>query len=309
MGQAVATYPGTRPRTIRMVWVTFAWGSCFVVIGWGLRYAPVLWFAALRALVAGAAVVALAARQHRRLPRSVRTWAWIGVYGVVDVAAVLGAMFAGAAGGSKGSAAVLSNAQPLLILLPAWWLYGERPTRGTAGALVLGLAGLAVVASADGSGSGVAAAVAATGGTLLARRMAGIEVLVATGWHLLVGGAALVLVASALEGTPGIAWTSGFVGALLFLGLVGTAATSVAWLTEARRARLDQLTAWTLAVPAVGLVLATALLGERPSVRTVVGLLVVLVALGVTQRTGAAQTVSAPHAHGAASPPPMPGRS
>ncbi|OZB88084.1 MAG: EamA family transporter, partial [Microbacterium sp. 14-71-5] len=76
-----------------MIWVTFAWGACFVVIGWGLRYAPVLWFAALRAVVAGAAVIGLAAVQRRQMPRSARAWAWIAVYGVVDVAAVLGAMF------------------------------------------------------------------------------------------------------------------------------------------------------------------------------------------------------------------------
>lgn len=296
-----------------MVWVTLAWGACFVVISWGLRYASVLWFAGLRALVAGAAVVSLAVVRHRPMPRSARTWGWLAVYGIVDVAAVLGAMFAAAAGGAKGSAAALSNAQPLLILLPAWWLYGERPSRSTAGAGVLGLAGLTVVASADGGGSGVwlalAAAAAATGGTLLARRMAGIDVLVATGWHLLIGGAALALTASVLNGAPRIAWTSRFVGALLFLGLIGTAATSVAWLTEARRARLDQLTAWTLAVPAVGLVLATVLLGERPSVRTLVGLVTVLVALGITQRTGPTHAVPAPHAHGAASPPPVSARS
>ena len=290
-----------------MVLVTVAWGACFVVIGWGLRYAPVLWFAALRALVAGAAVVGVAVVQRRPMSRSARAWGWLAVYGIVDVAAVLGAMFAAAAGGAKGSAAVLSNAQPILILLPAWWLYGERPSGSRAGAGVLGLAGLAIVASADGAGPGVwlalAAAAAATGGTLLARRVAGIDVLVATGWHLLIGGAALVLTASVLEGAPRIAWTSGFVGALLFLGLIGTAATSVAWLAEARRARLDQLTAWTLAVPAVGLVLATVLLGDRPSVRTFVGLAIVLVALGITQRTGPT------HAHGAASPPPVSARS
>lgn len=289
-----------------MIWVTFAWGACFVVIGWGLRYAPVLWFAALRAVVAGAAVVGLAAVQRRQMPRSARAWAWIAVYGVVDVAAVLGAMFAGAAGGAKGSAAVLANAQPLLILLPAWWLFGERPTKSTAGALVLGLAGLTLVASADGGGSGMwlslASGAAATGGTLLARRMAGIDVLVATGWHLLIGGAALVLSAAAVEGSPRIAWTPGFAGALLFLALVGTAATSVAWLTETRRARLDQLTAWTLAVPAVGLVLATVLLGERPSARTLAGLAAVLVALALTQRHGTAAG-GPPHAHGAPTHP------
>jgi EamA-like transporter family len=43
-------------------------------------------------------------------------------------------------------AAVLANAQPMLILLPAWWLYGERLSWRTAVALVIGFAGLLLVA-------------------------------------------------------------------------------------------------------------------------------------------------------------------
>lgn len=48
------------PRPARMLWVTAAWGACFIVIRWGLRDAPVLWFAALRSLGAGGALLVLA---------------------------------------------------------------------------------------------------------------------------------------------------------------------------------------------------------------------------------------------------------
>ncbi|WP_448059780.1 DMT family transporter [Cellulomonas hominis] len=273
-----------------MVWVTAAWGACFVAIGWGLRDAPVLWFAALRALVAGGALVLLGGAQHRPMPRSRRSWALIALLGLVNVTLALGAMFAGAAGGAKGTAAVLANAQPLLILLPAWWLYRERPTRSTTVALFLGLVGLAVVASAAGGGAGaglsLGAAAATTTGTLLFRRLGGVDVMVASGWHLIIGGTALAAWAAATEGAPQIAWTARFVFSLAFLGLVGTAATSVAWFTEVRHARLDQLAAWTLLVPVVGLGLAAVVVGERPSGRMSVGLAVVLVAMWIAQRPG-----------------------
>lgn len=285
---ASPTGPGRRPKTGRMVWVTLVWGACFVVIGWGLPDAPVLWFAALRALLAGVALVALGGVQHRPLPPDSRSWALIAVFGLVDVTAGLGAMFAGAAGAAKGTAAVLANAQPLLIVLPAWWFYRERPTRATTAALILGFAGLGLVASADGTSSGpwlsLGAAAAAAGGTLLARRLRHVDVLVASGWHLLLGGVVLAAWASATEGMPHIRWSPSFIAALAFLALAGTAATSVAWFTEARRARLDQLTAWTFLVPVVGLGLAAALLGERPTGRTLAGLGAVLVALWLTQR-------------------------
>ncbi|NHB84965.1 hypothetical protein G7085_11035 [Tessaracoccus sp. HDW20] len=48
-----------------MLWITAAWAACFVVIEWGLRDAPLLWYAALRALVAGLALLALGSIQHR----------------------------------------------------------------------------------------------------------------------------------------------------------------------------------------------------------------------------------------------------
>ena len=102
-----------------MLWITAAWGACFVAIEWGLRDAPLLWFAALRALIAGAALLALGAALHRPVPRGWRAWGLITVLGLVNVTVAFAAMFGGVAGGATGTAAVLANAQPLLILLPA----------------------------------------------------------------------------------------------------------------------------------------------------------------------------------------------
>ena len=263
-------------------------GSCFLFIAWGLRDAPALWFAALRALTAGAVLVAVGFLQRRQQPRGVRAWGWITLIGLVNVTLAFAAMFAGVAGLATGTAAVLANAQPLLILLPAWWLYGERLSWRTAVALVVGFAGLLLVALPGGGGSGAAlslvAAAAVTAGTLLSRRLAGLDVVAATGWHLLIGGLALAGVALRVEGAPVIAWTPRFVLALVFLSLVGTAATTVAWFVEARRSRLDALTAWTFLTPVVGLVLAALVLGERPTGWSAVGLAASLVAMWVVLR-------------------------
>jgi drug/metabolite transporter (DMT)-like permease len=116
-----------------MIGITVALGGCFLAIRWGLRDASPLWFAALRAGVAAAALVAVAAVQRRPLPRSLREWGEIALLGLVNVSLVFAAMFLGVAGLATGTAAVLSNAQPLLILLPAWFLYGEKPSRHARG--------------------------------------------------------------------------------------------------------------------------------------------------------------------------------
>jgi drug/metabolite transporter (DMT)-like permease len=271
-----------------MLWITAAWGACFVAIRWGLRDAPVLWFAAFRAVIAGAALLALARAQRRPTPRGRRSWTLVAALGLVNVTIAFAAMFAGVAGLATGVAAVLANAQPLLILLPASWLYGEKVTPRTSVALAVGFGGLLVVALPGGGGRGallsLLAAAAITGGTLLARRLGDLDVVVVSAWHFLIGGGALVALAAAVEGVPRVAWTPRFALVLAFLALIGSAATFVAWFTEARRSRLDLLSGWTLLTPVFGIGLAAAMLGERPTGWSAVGLSAVLVALWLILR-------------------------
>jgi len=277
-----------RPKALRMLWITAAWGACFVAIEWGLRDAPLLWFAALRALIAGAALLALGAALHRPVPRGWRAWGLITVLGLVNVTVAFAAMFGGVAGGATGTAAVLANAQPLLILLPAWYFYGERLSPRTSAALVVGFAGLVAVALPGGGGSGAAlsllSAAAVTAGTLLSRRLTGLDLVTATAWHLLIGAAGLMMLAAAVEGPPVILWSPRFTLSLAFLALVGTAATTMAWFAEARRSRLDTLTAWTFLTPVLGIALASVALGERPGGWTAAGLLAVLAAMWIALR-------------------------
>lgn len=271
-----------------MFWITAAWGACFVAIELGLRDAPLLWFAALRAVVAGGALLVLASARRRPGPPSVRSWGWISVLGLVNVTVAFAAMFGGVAGLATGTAAVLANAQPLLILLPAWWLYGEAISARTAVALAVGLGGLALVTVPGGGGRGamlsLVSAAAVTAGTLLSRRLVGVDLVVGAAWHLVIGGAALAALAAVVEGAPVIAWTPRFALTLAFLAVVGTAATTVAWFAEARRSRLDALTTWTFLTPVVGILLSAVILGERPQGWTAAGLSVVLVTMWVVLR-------------------------
>jgi len=284
----VTGHPGAltgRPPPLRMLWVTAAWGTCFLGVRWGLRDAPLLWFAALRALVGGGALAAVAAVQRRPLPRSVGTWTSIGLLGFVNVTLAFAAMFAGIARMATGTAAVLANAQPLLILLPAWWLYGEKLSGPAAVALAMGFSGLLVVALPGGGGRGallsLGSAVAVTTGTLMVRHLRNVDVIVASAAHFLFGGAVLAAVAAVTEGFPRIQWTPRFIAALAFLGLIGTAAAFLAWFIEAQRCALASLTTWTFLVPVFGLLLGIAVLGERPDGWTVSGIALVLLSMRV----------------------------
>ncbi|GAA2571287.1 DMT family transporter [Microbacterium binotii] len=262
-----------------MLWVTFVWGSCFVAISVGLQDTPLLWLAALRALVAGAALLILTVIRRAPVPREVRSWTLIGVLGVVNVAIAYAAMFGGTIGLSTGVASVLANIQPVLILLPAWWLYRERPSLRSVAAMLTGLAGLLLIVLPAGAGTGawlsVTAAAAVTAGTLISRAVRADPFLVAA-VQLLLGGGILLVFAAIVEGPPVIDWTPGFVLSLLWMSLAGTAATTVAWYAETQRSRLDILTTWTILVPVFGIVLSVALLRETQSVLGWVGTAIVI---------------------------------
>lgn len=274
-----------RPSPLRMLWITAALGACFLGIEWGLRDAPLLWFAALRALLGGAALAVVALWQRRPLPPSLSAWSRIAILGLVNVSLAFAAMFAGVAGVSTGVAAVLANAQPLLILLPAWWLFGERITVRTGVALGAGFIGLLVVSVPGGGGSGavlsLVAAAAVTAGTLMVRGLGGLDVVVLSAAHFLIGGLVLAGVALVVEGPPAIDWTPRFVIVLAFLGLVATAATTLAWFVEAQRRRLSSLTVWMFLIPVFGLLIGIVVLGERPTVWTGAGIALVLIGMGV----------------------------
>lgn len=266
-----------------MLWITAVWGACFIAIRWGLRDAPVLWFAALRALVAGIVLIAVASVQRRPTPAGMRSWMMIGLLALTNATIAFAAMFAGVDGLATGTAAVLANAQPLLILLPAWWLYREPVTARMTVALAMGFAGLLIVAVPGGGGSGawlsVLAAVAITAGTLLSRRVAGSDTLQVVAWHFLIGGAVLTAVASWVEGIPRIDWTARFVIVLAFLSVVGTALAFWAGFSETLRSPLGPLAAWTFLTPVFGVAFGVVFMKEYPGPWAAAGIALVLVSL------------------------------
>ena len=289
VGQRVAAPPAPRPA--RMLVITAGWGTCFVAIHYGLADAPVLWFAALRALAAGAVLIAVAAGSRKiHVPR--RAWPTLAGLSVVNVAVAFAAMFAGTVGIATGTAAVLANAQPLLIVLPAWLLFREQPRRWALVGLLVGFSGLLVAASPGGAGDGalfsLGAAAAITAGTLLTRRLRGVDVLAATGWQFLAGGLILAVWAAAADGAPAVAWTGRFVASLAFLTVIGTVVPYVLWFVEVQRAELVSVTAWTMLTPVFGVAAGMIVLGERLGGRQLLGVVLVLAALPLIQLRGRA---------------------
>lgn len=285
---------GVRPW--RMVVVAVAWGSCFPLLDWGVRGGSPLWFVTWRALVAGLAllcVVAVSSRRradHRvRLP--VQTWSLVGVLAVLNVATAFAAMAESlTASVTTGVASVLGNAQALLVVLPAWWLFGERPKAAEMVGVAVGFGGLMLVATPAGAGGGVwlalLAAASVAAGTLLARRLAVVDVLVLGAGQFLIGAAIIGVIAAVVDGSPLHGLTIRFVAGVLVLALPGTALPYVLWFAELRRASITAVTAWTLLVPVVGVVLGVVVLKESLTAGEAIGNAIVVAAMVIVVRSG-----------------------
>lgn len=66
----------------KVIVVMLLWAVCFPLITAGFAYAPHLTFAALRAIIAGAALLAVGLALGRPLPRGARVWVTLGLVGL-----------------------------------------------------------------------------------------------------------------------------------------------------------------------------------------------------------------------------------
>lgn len=270
-----------------LVLVTLLWALCYPLIAAGLALAPPLTFAALRALVAGAGLLAVAFVLHRPLPRGLRVW--LALLGVGLSASSLG--FAGMflAGGlvSPGLATVIANAQPLIAAGLAYFFLAERLGPRRRVGLALGFAGIVLVAlpgfgsSANSTPLGVVyvllgALGVAVGNVLLKRLTGKVDLWMATGWQFVLGGAPLSLAAWLFEMPGQVAWTPTFAAVLLVLSLLGTALAFVLWFALLHRGELTRLNTFTFLTPAFALLLGAVFFGERVSLVEGAGMALIL---------------------------------
>jgi drug/metabolite transporter (DMT)-like permease len=243
------------------------WAICFPLITTGIAYSPHLTFAALRALLAGAVLVALAVGLGRPVPKGIRIWTILVLVGLGATSLGFLGMFHAAEFVSPGIATVIANTQPLLAaLLASTFLDEHLDGRGKAG-LALGFGGILLITLPqflDGlTGSyaiGIAyiilAALGITVSNVLIKRIAGeVDAIMAMGIQILVGSLPLVTAAWALEVPQSIVWSPRFVLALIGLSLPGTALVYWLWFSILEKVPLNRANAFSFLIPVFGIVL------------------------------------------------------
>lgn len=282
----------------QIILVMLLWAACFPLITAGIEFAPHLTFAALRAILAGVVLTALALALRRPLPKEGRVWAMVAVVGLGATSLGFLGMFHAAEFVSPGIATVIANTQPLMAAGLAGIVLNERLTAHGKAGLALGFVGILVIVSpqllSEGQNNyilGVAyivlAALGITVSNVLIKRIAGnVDALMAMGLQMLIGSIPLILGAWAMEEPTAIRWSFTFVAALLGLSLFGTALVYWLWFSVLEKAPLNRANAFSFLIPIFGLTMGTLFYGEGLGWSQLIGIALTVLGVGLATRRG-----------------------
>ncbi|WP_082574901.1 MULTISPECIES: EamA family transporter [unclassified Nocardioides] len=255
-----------------------AWGSGYYVTETFLPPERPLFGALVRALPFGLVLLAF----RPRLPQGIWWWRAL-VLGTLNIGAFFVLIFIAAYRLPGGTAATLTATAPIVVMLVAWALIGERPRAAALVGAGVGAAGVALlVLRADFAVDplGVAAsfgavAMSSVGFVLVKRWKPPVDMLTFTAWQLVAGGLVLLPVALLVEGAPPPLDPSA-IGGFLYLGLAGTVVAYVVWFRGLRRLPAGAVALVGLLNPVSGTIIGVALAGESFGGSQALGLLLVL---------------------------------
>jgi drug/metabolite transporter (DMT)-like permease len=313
-----ATLPGNS-RAAYSAWaallvVWLVWGSTYLAIRVADRSIPPFAMASVRYLTAGAVLYPVAWLGSRRRqatapsampgPAGSRAssrlaqWGGMAVVGTLLLAFGNGGVSYAEQTLPSGLAALLVASVPLWMALADWVINGQQiPLRGWI-ALVLGLAGIAVLARPSGNGAVLpvlvvlgASASWGIGSVLAGRLPAPGSPLVGSAMEMLTGGIVLTGLAAATgELThldPAHVSTQSLLGLLYLIG-PGSLLALTCYVIALRRLPTAAVSTYAYVNPVVAVSLGALLLGERPTLATLLGgaVVVVSVAILLINRTG-----------------------
>jgi drug/metabolite transporter (DMT)-like permease len=275
---------------------------CYPLITLGLRDAPPLAFAALRALTAGLALTVPASLKRRALPRAARTWMMLAAIGLGTTTLGLLGMFVAGGLVAPGLATVMGNTQPLLAAFLARCFLQERLHPRQRLGLLLGFAGIVIISLPHLRGPGgarferglayIALAVAgvAVGNVLMKAVRGRVDPLVAMAAQSLFGALPLAIATGVWEQPSAIIWSGRFVASLLGLGLFASALGNWLWFSVLERVPLSRANAFNFLTPLIGFTLGVAFYGERLDPASIVGLSLTVTGIVLVERARPAAT-------------------
>jgi drug/metabolite transporter (DMT)-like permease len=282
---------------LALIFVMLLNASCYPLITIGLKSAPHLSFATLRAFIAGLALALVAALLRCPVPRALTTWLGLGAIGLGTTSLGYLGMFHAAEFVSPGLATVIGNSQPLIAAILAHVFLRERLRLVQHLGLSLGFLGIIVISLPQLAGSsggarfavGFAYIIFAAGGgavgNVVMKALGGrVDPLVAMAAQSFFGAIPLAAAAALREQPLAITWSSTFIVSLLGLALLTTALTNWLWFTLLGRVALSRANAFTFLTPFIGFSLGVAFFGEHTRIAAIAGLSLTAAGIGLVER-------------------------
>jgi drug/metabolite transporter (DMT)-like permease len=273
-------------------------GVAYPVTAAALRHTSASVITTSRALGGGLVMLPALRLVGARLPRGLRAWAWVLAISIGNVVLTLAGIAEGTRLAGAAVASVLLNSAPFFAALFARiWLDEHLTGRQTAG-LVVGFAGIMLIAGSPAGASGsdvrlgvviclsgaLGWAAAGLGMRYLSTHEAGFDVYGASTAQFLCGGVLLIPYLVTTRPTP-TDWSSGDLWAsLAFLVLGAQVVTYIGFYVALSHWTSARVFSWTFLVPAVAVGIE-ALQGSLPGAAASLGLVIVIVGVGlVTSR-------------------------
>lgn len=249
--------------------------------------------ATIRLVPAGVLVLLVALWLKRSQPQGWKAWGWISLFALVDGTFFQGCLAAGLERTGAGLGSTLIDSQPLVVALLSSWLFAEVIGLWGWLGLAIGLTGIGLISAeaiADSFShweNGLAgelwmllAALSMAVGTVLIRYVAKhVDPVVATGWHMVLGGIPLTVLALWGGETPWVNlglqdWLD-----LSYASVFGSAIAYGVFFYLAAQGNLTSLSALTFLTPVFALSFSTLLLGESLKVNQWAGVGLTLVSI------------------------------
>jgi drug/metabolite transporter (DMT)-like permease len=208
----------------------FLWGTAMVAMKGAMAESSPFFIGTLRIMPAGLLVVLAAMRLGKDQPKGWTAWLWISLFALVDGTLFQGFLVTGLSRTGAGLGSVMIDSQPLAVALLAWLLYGEQVRVWGWLGLLVGIVGISCIGLPDqlildifsGNWTGpqsieslaasvqswfsggeswmLLAALSMAVGTVMIQRVSRYtDPLMATGWHMAIGGVPLMIASALFE--------------------------------------------------------------------------------------------------------------
>jgi drug/metabolite transporter (DMT)-like permease len=196
----------------------FLWGSAMVAMKGVIPHTSPLFMAGIRLLPAGLLILIVAAFLSRPQPQGWKAWLWISFFALVDGTMFQGFLAEGLLRTNAGLGSVMIDSQPLAVALLSSWLFAEIIGIWGFLGLSLGILGISLIGIPDaliwdwlagnfttvsfswqnlfqsGEWLMLLASLSMAIGTVSIRFVCRyVDPVVATGWHMIIGGIPLFL--------------------------------------------------------------------------------------------------------------------